>query len=61
MGITDLQDQDVDTAEQEVDDAVQQHQVKIVQRVFESVESTATVVAQKNLKAYNDEIQGRAC
>jgi hypothetical protein len=60
MTITNLQDQQVDTAEQQVDDTVQQHQVNIVQGIFESVKCTATVIAQKNLETYNDEIQGRA-
>ena len=60
MVITDLQYHQIDTAEQQVDDTVQQHQVNIVQGVFESVESTATVIAQKDLDTYDNEIQGRA-
>ena len=60
MVVTDLQDQQVDTTEQQVDDTVQQHQVNIIQRIFEGVECTSTVVAQKNFHAYDDEIKGRA-
>ena len=59
MVVANLEDQQVDTTEQQIDDTVQQHQVNIIQGIFKSVEPPAPVIAQKDFQADDDEIQGR--
>ncbi len=56
MVIADLEDQQIDAAEQKVDDAVQQHQVNIIEGIFKGIEFPMPVIAEQDLQPDDDKI-----
>jgi hypothetical protein len=54
--VADLEHQQVEAAEQEVDEAVEQHQVNIAKGVPERIELMVPVVAEQDLQADDDKI-----
>lgn len=57
MDVTELEDEQVDAAEQEVDRAIQQHQVNVAKGVLERIEFSMTVIAEQDLQADDEKIQ----
>jgi hypothetical protein len=51
-----LEDQQVDAAEQEVDETVEEHQVNIAKGVLKGIELSVPVIAEQNLQADDDKI-----
>lgn len=57
MIVAKLEDEEVDTAEQEIDRAVEKHQVKVAQCIAEGIELAMPVIAEENLQANDNKIQ----
>lgn len=56
MVIADLEDQQIDAAEQKVDEAVQEHQVNIIECIFKGIEFPMPVIAEQDLQPDDDKI-----
>ena len=57
MLIANLQDQDIDATEEQVDPAIEQHQVAVCERIFESVGLfLLTVVAEQEFQPDDDDV-----
>ena len=56
MGVAELEDEQVEAAEQEVDRAIQQHQVNVTKGVLERIEFSTPVIAEQDLQADNEKI-----
>jgi hypothetical protein len=54
--VADLEDQQVGAAEQEVDEAVQQHEINIAKGVPERIEFSVPVIAKQDLHADDDKV-----
>ena len=54
--VAELEDQQVDAAEQEVDETVEEHQVNIAKGVLKGIELSVPVIAEQNLQADDDKI-----
>jgi len=56
VGVTELKDEQVDAAEQEVDSAIQQHQIQTAQRVFERIEPAVPKITEEDLQSDDEKI-----
>ena len=56
MSVAELEDKQIEAAEQEVDRAIQQHQVDIAKGVLERIEFSTPVIAEQDLQADDDYI-----
>ena len=54
--VAELEDQQVDAAEEEVDETVEEHQVNIAKCVLKGIELSVPVIAEQDLQADDDKI-----